>query len=126
MICRLQRLCIVVTLMLSIGLHWTLLQSAAWVGMLVSYTQEGPSLKDAVAMTFDGAHPCELCKAVARGRDQSATEKPFAPQTKQEAKLVLALAEPPTCFIPHSYVREIDWLALQMNAAARASNAGSS
>ena len=51
----------------SIGLHWTFLQAVAWAGMIVSYSQEAP-LGEAVAKTFDGQHPCTLCKQIAKGK----------------------------------------------------------
>jgi len=51
----------------SIGLHWTVLQTVAWAAMIVSYSQEAP-LGEAVAKTFDGQHPCTLCKQIAKGK----------------------------------------------------------
>lgn len=60
------RACILLALVLSLGLHWTVLQSAAWVGMIVSYSQDG-SLGEALTKTFDGEHPCELCLMIDRG-----------------------------------------------------------
>ena len=51
----------------SIGLHWTFLQAVAWAGMIVSYSQEAP-IGEAVVKTFDGQHPCTLCKQIARGK----------------------------------------------------------
>src|SRR5437588_11570426 len=51
----------------SIGLHWTFLQAVAWAGMIVSYSQEAP-LGEAVVKTFDGQHPCKLCRQIAQGK----------------------------------------------------------
>lgn len=51
----------VLGLMVSIGLHTVVIQSAAWAGMLVSYSMEKGSVAQAVSKTFDGAHPCALC-----------------------------------------------------------------
>lgn len=62
-------------LALSLGLHWAVLQTAAWAGMLVSYSRQA-SFAEAVAWTFDGQHPCRLCHLVREGR---AAEK--APDT---------------------------------------------
>jgi hypothetical protein len=59
---------LVVTLTLSLGCHWAILQSAAWVGMVVKYSEEG-SFKEAVEKTFDGKHPCKLCKLVREAKD---------------------------------------------------------
>jgi hypothetical protein len=54
-------------LCLSLGFHWLALQSVAWTTMLVANARHAP-LSEAVAKTFDGAHPCELCHAVAAGQ----------------------------------------------------------
>jgi len=64
---RLSKLLVVVALVSSLGLHWALLQSVAWVGMLVSYSQAG-SLRQALVKTFDGNHPCSLCKEIEQGK----------------------------------------------------------
>lgn len=56
-----------------------LVQEVAWVKMLVSYTQER-GLKRGVMETFDGKHPCELCKKAAEIREQ---EQPQDPAEKQ-------------------------------------------
>jgi hypothetical protein len=68
---RLLRLAIVAALACSLGLHWGFLQSVAWVGMVVNYSQEG-TVGEALAKTLDGKHPCALCKAIAKGKQ---TEK---------------------------------------------------
>jgi hypothetical protein len=71
-------------LALSLGLHWALLQTVAWTGMLITFSR-GASFKEAVAKTFDGKHPCTLCKAIKQGR---AAEKK---QEQQQSKPVLKL-----------------------------------
>ncbi len=57
----------VVMLAGSIGLHWGLLQSVAWTSMLVDHLRTD-TLAEAVQHTFDGKHPCCLCKAIAAGK----------------------------------------------------------
>lgn len=52
---------------------WAVLQSFAWVGMVVSYSRDN-SIEDAISMTFDGEHPCKMCKIVKDGR--GAEQKP--------------------------------------------------
>ena len=54
-------------LALTVGGQWFILQSAAWAGMVVSYAK-GATLTEAINKTFDGQHPCPLCKFVARGQ----------------------------------------------------------
>lgn len=51
----------------AIGLHWLALQSLAWTTMVVEYSKRAP-LRQAIAQTFDGAHPCSLCHAVSKGK----------------------------------------------------------
>jgi hypothetical protein len=53
----------VLSLCAAIGLHWAALQSVAWVGMLITYSHSA-SVATAVSETFDGDHPCPLCKAI--------------------------------------------------------------
>ena len=67
MTARLPKILIVLALAGSIGLHWSFLQAVAWAGMIVNYSQEAP-LGEAVVKTFDGQHPCPLCKQIAKGK----------------------------------------------------------
>lgn len=67
MLPRLPRLAVVLALSCSIGLHWAFFQSVAWMGMVVSYSQNS-NLTEALVKTFDGKHPCALCKEIARGK----------------------------------------------------------
>ena len=62
------KLALVVMLMGSIGLHWALLQTVAWAGMIVTYTHESSSLTTALERTFDGKHPCKICVVVEEGK----------------------------------------------------------
>lgn len=69
-------------LVLSLGLHWAALQTVAWTGMIVAYTQEA-GVRQGLAMTFDGAHPCPLCKAIEKGRtEEQQDQKPLKPGGK--------------------------------------------
>ena len=64
---RFPKAAMVMALACSIGLHWAFFQSLAWVGMVVSYSQEA-SFTEALVKTFDGSHPCALCKEIAKGK----------------------------------------------------------
>lgn len=46
------------------GGHWGALQTVAWAGMLWNYTQSDGSLLSGVKKTFDGEHPCRMCKSI--------------------------------------------------------------
>jgi len=53
------------SLLVASGAHWVLLQGVAWTQMLVDYSRTG-SVAAAVAKTFDGKHPCQLCDRVVK------------------------------------------------------------
>jgi hypothetical protein len=77
MFARTGRCVVALALCLSVGGHWFCLQSVAWAGMVASYSQHR-SLTQAIAQTFDGDHPCDLCKHITKARD---TEKKQDRQT---------------------------------------------
>jgi hypothetical protein len=78
---RLPKLAIVICLACSIGLHWAFFQSLAWVGMVVGYSQNA-TIKEALVKTFDGKHPCALCKEIAKGK-RSEKNSEFGLQLKK-------------------------------------------
>ena len=94
---RLSQTLVVAALVVSIGLHWAVLQSAAWVGMAVAYTVEKGSLSEGLSDTFDGEHPCPLCKAVKKGAEaeQKSHDGQPPPSKTKEMKLTLALVSVP-------------------------------
>ena len=55
--------------MLSMSAHWTILQSVAWTGMMIDFSRHA-SFKEALQNTFDGQHPCRMCKLVKAGRNE--------------------------------------------------------
>ncbi len=69
-------------LLVSMGGHLAVLQTVAWSRMLVDFSATD-SLTVAVGKTFDGAHPCGLCKVVKQTKE---TEKKDAPLVKSELK----------------------------------------
>jgi hypothetical protein len=82
---RFTRHCTALMLALTLGLHWTVLQSVAWVSMLVNYSAES-SFAEAVVKTFDGKHPCQICVAVDAGKKSE--------REQQKLKSALALFRP--------------------------------
>jgi hypothetical protein len=92
---RLPKLLIALALAGSIGLHWAFLQAVAWTGMIVSYSQAAP-LSEAMQKTFDGRHPCKLCRQIAKEKQsEKKSEYKF-----EAAKLEFRYA--PTTFIFHA------------------------
>ncbi|WP_133795452.1 hypothetical protein [Prosthecobacter fusiformis] len=84
---RFARWMVVGVLCISLGLQWAVLQGVAWTGMLISYARDG-SLIEAVSKTFDGEHPCPLCKAVENGQKQDQEKSANTPIKKLDAVLV--------------------------------------
>jgi hypothetical protein len=67
---------VLVAMLIAIGAHWHILQSVAWTTMLAENLRT-TSLSEAVARTFDGKHPCYLCKQIAKSKqDQKKSEFP--------------------------------------------------
>jgi hypothetical protein len=58
---------VVIALVLTTGLHWATLQTVAWAAMLANNLRY-ESLTEAVSQTFDGEHPCCMCKAIAAAK----------------------------------------------------------
>jgi len=74
---------IVALLVVITGGHWALFQTAAWVGMTIDYSQSD-SLAVALKKTFDGKHPCKLCRLIS-------TEKKS--EQKKELRLLIVKFE---------------------------------
>jgi hypothetical protein len=78
---RFGKIFLVIALVAMLGAHWALLQTVAWTTMFADNlcTQ---SVKEAVTETFDGNHPCDICKAIAAGK-QSEKKAEFSFQTQK-------------------------------------------
>ena len=76
-----QKWVVVGAIILGMGAHWAILQSVAWTGMVISYSLQS-SFKEALHKTFDGKHPCPLCKQIAQGK-RSEKKAEFAPAGKK-------------------------------------------
>jgi hypothetical protein len=63
MFVRLAKWFAITALVVTLGGHWAFLQVIAWTGMAVTYSQTD-CLGTALIKTFDGKHPCKLCKLV--------------------------------------------------------------
>lgn len=83
------RIATVLMLVLSLGLHWALLQTVAWTGMIISYSQDA-SLLTAVEKTFDGKHPCCLCKTIKQGRSEERKQSQQQPASSLKLEFPLA------------------------------------
>ena len=61
------QLLLILALFATCGGHWVVLQSVAWTNMLVTYSRVEP-VTQAIEKTFDGRHPCVLCKRIVSGK----------------------------------------------------------
>lgn len=96
-----------------LGGHWVALQSAAWVAMVVSYAAQEQSLAGALEKTFDGEHPCGLCKVVQRGQDEEQKQE----IAKVTGKLDAVLA--PAMQLPEPREKAQDFFVVLASAVAR-------
>ena len=78
---KIAQVLVVGALICAIGGHWVILQTAAWVGMAMNYSQQAP-FAQALRMTFDGKHPCKICKAVNEGRQTEQKQALLKVETK--------------------------------------------
>ncbi len=93
MLRQLARTLLIAALVFSIGLHWVVLQSAAWAGMLVSYSVREGSFIAGVSQTFDAEHPCALCGAVWAGTQKEKQDSRQKKETHKKLLLTLAVLE---------------------------------
>ena len=79
MFARFGKTFVVAALVLTTCAHWAALQTVAWTTMLAENLRSD-SFSEAVSKTFDGEHPCCLCKAIAATKKSEAV----APTLKME------------------------------------------
>jgi hypothetical protein len=70
-------------IMAATGTHWVLFQSVAWTSMLAE-NLEKTSLGEALDRTFDGRHPCEICRQIETGKKSERKSELFSPARKLE------------------------------------------
>lgn len=75
-------------LFLSVGGHLALLQGVAWSTMIRDYSRTG-SVTAAVEKTFDGKHPCAMCKKIAAQRT-SDEKAPATVKMDKKAEVFIA------------------------------------
>ena len=83
------------------GGHWTVLQTVAWAEMLHDCSQRGTSLTVALEQTFDGQHPCALCREIQAGKNRERQENPASPDLQKAAKIKARLADAVFCPATH-------------------------
>lgn len=97
----LLRVVLLCAVLVANNLHLPLLQVTAWARMLFSYSQEN-SVATAIEMTFDGEHPCPMCKKIQKAEGSSGGDRLSAPADGKSREgaypLVVATAARPPAF----------------------------
>ncbi|MDB6037241.1 MAG: hypothetical protein JWM99_1082 [Verrucomicrobiales bacterium] len=123
---RIKNWCVVTLLILAVGGHWALLQSAAYVGMAVTYSKKA-SFKEALARTLDGQHPCQLCNFVKEGKKAEKHSQSARTDSKIDFLLQIGVAflYPPETILTHlppsANIREVRVLPLLQPPRSRLS-----
>lgn len=102
---RAAKVAVILTVALSVGLHWVLLQSVAWTGMFVTFAQQA-TLQEAFTKTFDGKNPCRICKLVRAGQQSEKQHESLLPLVKIESLpcvRAFVLAPPAPLSPPNSF-----------------------
>lgn len=76
--------CAVILAIVLAGGHIAGLQVVAWTGMLLSRSAS-QGFERAMATTFDGQHPCSMCRAVSRLADAAPRDAAGVPPAKPDA-----------------------------------------
>src|SRR5215469_5729222 len=107
MFARFARCIVTLALCCSIGGHWLVLQSMAWATMFVDYSQRC-SFKQAIVQTFDGAHPCDLCKQISKAKSSEKNQESARVATKADLICVTGKVALLPRLISFDYPRLVD------------------
>ncbi len=72
-----------------------MLQTIAWAEMLRAYTASSCSVAEAVEQTFDGQHPCELCREIQSAKAKEKSGAPMTAKSQDDSSLKGTLTESP-------------------------------
>jgi hypothetical protein len=102
---------VVLGLVLCLGSHWGILQCVAWSTMLVRFASSLPLIQ-AIQYTFDGEHPCTLCKSIQEGSAQEKQTDRHLPSSTDKVELLGLVWQEAFCVYPsrHLLVPPSDFL----------------
>ena len=89
-----RRIIAIVVILGMTGGYWGILQSLVWAKMVIDYARTAP-LQTALVETFDGEHPCPMCKAIQKAKESQQRLEMAQPTLKLEAWLPRAAAAAP-------------------------------
>ena len=108
---------VVLAMFIVAGGHWGAMQTVAWAGMLWNYMQADGSLLSGVKKTFDGEHPCPMCKSIKVAKEKERN----APVTVVALKKIESLPAPTCAALPLRDCRDFVFpVAAEVKLAARA------
>lgn len=67
--------CLLIAWLCANGAVWNVVQVVAWAKMFQEYSQMMPAT-DALALTFDGSAPCDMCQIAQGGQDAARRQLP--------------------------------------------------
>ena len=99
----LLKVVLVALILVMTGGHWLILQSVAWTKMIIDYSRSS-SVRTAIKQTFDGRHPCDMCKMIQRAKQSSKQQELQQPSAPDEVIFAetrpLGFFDPPYSWIP--------------------------
>ncbi len=107
----LHRLLIVCCALYLSGAHRVALQTTAWTGMVIARSISGP-LSEAVQSTFDGEHPCQVCKVISSGKQTEERSRQAFELLKKAGALKFVDVRPLTVGLPRPSLESVWWPAL--------------
>ena len=69
------------------GGPWAVLQTIAWAKMVVEYSRD-TSVGEALSKTFDGEHPCGMCKKISKVRSEERKSPTLVFQIKKDGPFI--------------------------------------
>ena len=109
---RIVSITILLALLVATNSHLPLMQVVAWAGMLIDYSRDA-GFSDAIEMTFDGEHPCSMCKAIQAEQEKT---DPDAIRGESLARILLFI-EPP--FVWRQKISQLDTLEFSPSFSSR-------
>ena len=99
----LLRVVLVAMILVMTGGHWLILQSVAWTKMIVDYSRSS-SVGTAIKQTFDGRHPCDICKWIQKEKQSSKQQELKQPSVPDDVVFAethtFSFFDPPCSWIP--------------------------
>jgi|SRR5579871_819349 len=80
---RLRNILLIIVILGGTGAHWCALQSVAWTTMIAENLRT-VSLTEAIVRTFDGRHPCSICKVITNAKKSGKRSEFLQPPIKLE------------------------------------------